>query len=163
MAGTQKSPWNAIHFSKWWANSFRFSWHVEWVFRGCPGHPAVLILSIPRRYGWSMVIFFPTAVSQKSMEICFRRRGLSRFTQPLIPTRALQLMRDSGSLPTSRCLFIFQSQGRKTNLQWFFEKSIKNIGFSLFQSHEYASAYRNGETIHLSVKQRNERTQWRYF
>lgn len=137
-----------------------YSWYcVEWASNG-PGHliclnsikhkksPSIYPLSLPETplmgYGFvdKVAISFPTVLPQKSMEMCFRRRGLSSSMQQLILTRTLQLMRHTGSLPTTQMpfhlglqsnqIFIRAGQGRERNLQWFLKKSIVNIGFSLF-------------------------------
>jgi len=64
-----------------------------------------------------VAIFLTTLLSQKSMEMCFRTSGLPSFWQQLIPTRTLQLMKDTGLLPTKQMSFYLglQRQGRVRN------------------------------------------------
>lgn len=112
-------------------------------------------------YGFAnrVAISFPTVLPQKSVEMCFRRRGFTR--QQLILTRTLQLMRDTSSLPTRQTSFHLglKNQGKK-NLQWFLKKSITNIRISLFQSHfaepyQHTTGYRSvtSRQLRISTKQ----------
>lgn len=122
-AGKQKSPWDAINFSKCLskhlqgprsekANSCPW-YYMEWVFGVCPGYPICFTSIKPKKsppiytlslsethlmgYGFTdrVAVSFPTVLPQKPMEMFFRRRGLI----------GLQLETLSHCLQ-NRCLFI---------------------------------------------------------